>query len=333
MLRKILAGEVTQDDFTADFLNAVPLSRLQALAEQVNGVIGPVAAIEVAGREALVSTATHQVNVQITLDSAGRVAGLFVQPPEALLADLPEAEAELRALGDQVAWLVVQAGEVLAERDADQPISVASAFKIGVLSVLTQDIADGTRAWSDVVTLDEQYLSLPSGVMQSWPVCAPVTLHTAALQMISISDNTATDLLIGVVGAARVAEALGLETLPSTKAFFASKGATEAGDALPMFTPGDGWNVSLRRLCALALPLADLDLMQVNPGVLSPARFGRVAHKGGSVPGVLSFVTVLPEASGGPACVALAINHSAEVELLAASGAYRAFANIVLAPR
>jgi beta-lactamase class A len=42
--------------------------------------------------------------------------------------------------------------------------------------------------------------SLPSGQMQDWPKNAPVTLQTLATMMISISDNTATDQLIHVLG-------------------------------------------------------------------------------------------------------------------------------------
>jgi beta-lactamase class A len=44
------------------------------------------------------------------------------------------------------------------------------------------------------------HMSLPSGVMQDWPHGAPVTLHTLATNMISISDNTATDHLLAVLG-------------------------------------------------------------------------------------------------------------------------------------
>jgi hypothetical protein len=40
--------------------------------------------------------------------------------------------------------------------------------------------------------------------MQNWPKGAPVTLHTLASLMISISDNTATDQLIAVLGKARI---------------------------------------------------------------------------------------------------------------------------------
>ena len=43
---------------------------------------------------------------------------------------------------------------------------------------------------------------------QDWPKGAPVTLHTLATLMISISDNTATDQLIAIVGRDAIAEEL-----------------------------------------------------------------------------------------------------------------------------
>ena len=42
--------------------------------------------------------------------------------------------------------------------------------------------------------------SYPSGQLQDWPKGSPMTLHTLASLMISISDNTATDQLIAVLG-------------------------------------------------------------------------------------------------------------------------------------
>ncbi|TGD67441.1 hypothetical protein EYC08_01910 [Tabrizicola sp. WMC-M-20] len=70
----------------------------------------------------------------------------------------------------------------------------------------------GQRDWADVVRLDSHHISLPSGLMQDWPVGSSVTLHTAALLMIAESDNTATDLLIDLLGRDRIAARLGLAT-------------------------------------------------------------------------------------------------------------------------
>ena len=63
----------------------------------------------------------------------------------------------------------------------------------------------GMRRWEDVVRIDD-VRSLPSGQMQDWPKNAPVTLQTLATMMISISDNTATDQLIHLLGRETLAE-------------------------------------------------------------------------------------------------------------------------------
>ncbi|WP_181814772.1 serine hydrolase [Sphingomonas aracearum] len=75
---------------------------------------------------------------------------------------------------------------------------LGSGFKLWVLGALAEQIAAGRHKWSDVVPLGTP--SLPSGMLQNWPKGAPVTVQTLATLMISISDNTATDTLIGLVG-------------------------------------------------------------------------------------------------------------------------------------
>ena len=82
--------------------------------------------------------------------------------------------------------------------EQDAPFAIGSTFKLYVLSALSHEIAQGRRSWSDVHRLQSR--SLPSGMMQDWPADAPVTLHTLATMMITISDNTATDTLIDILG-------------------------------------------------------------------------------------------------------------------------------------
>ncbi len=79
-----------------------------------------------------------------------------------------------------------------------RPLAIGSAFKLFILAELQRQIGAGRRHWSDVVLLDRR--SIPSGVLQTWPRGAPVTLHTLAAQMISVSDNTAADTLLHLLG-------------------------------------------------------------------------------------------------------------------------------------
>ncbi|HLL30527.1 MAG TPA: serine hydrolase, partial [Allosphingosinicella sp.] len=46
--------------------------------------------------------------------------------------------------------------------------------------------------------------SLPTGILQDWPEGSPITLHSLAALMISRSDNSATDTLLGVLGREKV---------------------------------------------------------------------------------------------------------------------------------
>ena len=82
--------------------------------------------------------------------------------------------------------------------DATRQFPLGSTFKLYVLAAVSRAVDEGRLAWDDVLILDAK--SFPSGIMQSWPDGAPVTLHTAATLMISISDNTATDLVLRAVG-------------------------------------------------------------------------------------------------------------------------------------
>ncbi len=86
---------------------------------------------------------------------------------------------------------------ILSNRPTEE-LAIGSAFKLYVLSALGREIKAGRRHWNDVVKLDAH--SLPSGEMQRWPIGTPVTLQTLATLMISISDNTATDVLMRAIG-------------------------------------------------------------------------------------------------------------------------------------
>jgi beta-lactamase class A len=73
---------------------------------------------------------------------------------------------------------------------------VGSAFKLFVLA----ELARQGRKLDEVTQLRDEHKSLPSGFLQTWPAGAPLTLHTLATLMISVSDNTAADHLIHLLG-------------------------------------------------------------------------------------------------------------------------------------
>lgn len=92
--------------------------------------------------------------------------------------------------------------------DPTRPAPIGSAFKLYVLDALGSTVASGRLGWNDRLTVTSGVKSLPSGDLQAVPDGARVSIQSAAAKMISISDNTAADLLIERLGRPVVEAAL-----------------------------------------------------------------------------------------------------------------------------
>jgi beta-lactamase class A len=69
-----------------------------------------------------------------------------------------------------------------------------------VLGALADAVQTGQMTWQEARPISSTWKSLPSGVMHTCPDGQNVSLLEYATKMISISDNTATDHLIGILG-------------------------------------------------------------------------------------------------------------------------------------
>ncbi len=88
--------------------------------------------------------------------------------------------------------------------DATQTRPLGSQFKLWILAALAQDVQAGTHAWTDLITIQDQYKSLPSGTYQNLANGTQLSAQSFAEQMISQSDNTAADHLLWFLGRAQV---------------------------------------------------------------------------------------------------------------------------------
>jgi beta-lactamase class A len=336
VIRDLLSdAPISEAQFTPQFLAQVPVAQVEQLLAEIKSTIGPVESVTRTADGYTVETRTHSMPVQITLDIDGRIAGLIFRPPVQSNASVGEIAAQFDELEGEVAYLVTTDGEVVAQSNADAPLAVGSAFKLGILALLNESIEAGEHSWDEVVTLERGHISLPTGILQTFPPGSPVALHTAAALMISISDNTATDLLIDVVGRQALAETLGIDFALTTREFFFLKGDIETREAylaaspeekleivedlanrpmpalnpnLPLHDQGIEWYVPATRLCELIDGVAHLDIMSINPGVATAGDWANVAYKGGSETGVLNLTTHLTAEDGAEHCVVLTIN-------------------------
>ncbi len=95
--------------------------------------------------------------------------------------------------------------------DSIDPATAAplgSAFKLYVLDALGNAVASGKVRWNQPLTVTAQLKSLPSGELQNEPDGTQISVQDTAAKMISISDNTAANMLINLLGRSAVEAAL-----------------------------------------------------------------------------------------------------------------------------
>lgn len=200
--------------FAPAFRQAVPLGQWQALTAQLRDSLGApqrIATLTPKGRYAaqlLVGYERGTATMLIAIDPAAphAITGLRITGTAHSDDSAATIEKDLSALpGTTRLGIYALDGAtptpVLAIRDA-QPAPLGSAFKLWVLAETARQVATGKHRWDEVVPIAAP--SLPSGILQAWPAGTPVTLQTLATLMISISDNTAADTLIGVLGRSQV---------------------------------------------------------------------------------------------------------------------------------
>jgi len=207
----LVNGEIEPEEvFTDAFLKAIPPSQFKSIARQLTSQFGAAVSVEQldppGGTRASLAIRMERAiaNGGIAIDpsSDNRINELLFRTFDPTDDSLAKIEADLAELPGDVAWSfgpVDAASPAITTSRTDQQMPIGSTFKLYVLATLSREIAVGKRTWSDRVTL-RNTRSFPSGMMQDWPEGAPVTLHTLASLMISISDNTATDTLIDELG-------------------------------------------------------------------------------------------------------------------------------------
>ena len=84
--------------------------------------------------------------------------------------------------------------------DPDRPVKTASVIKLTILVEAFNQIKAGKRSLTDKVTMRKEDVVSGSGVLPFFDTPMTMTLKDALTQMVIESDNTATNLLIDLIG-------------------------------------------------------------------------------------------------------------------------------------
>lgn len=91
-------------------------------------------------------------------------------------------------------------GETIAH-DADRSFQMASVFKVPLLAELMSQVVAGRRRLDEQITLTDEMKAPGSGVLKELSTGTRFSVRDLATLMIIVSDNTATDILLDLVGA------------------------------------------------------------------------------------------------------------------------------------
>jgi len=162
--------------------------------------------------KALVTLGGTKVAVTMAVDTAGLVSGLLLAPvPPPAPTSWAQLDRELAAVAPDTSFLAARVSPAgtcttIHRVASSTPHPLASMFKLFVLGALAHQIAAGRVSWTQELTVQSALKSIGSvaSSLQFSPVGTQVSVQETATKMISISDNTAADMLINLVGRAAV---------------------------------------------------------------------------------------------------------------------------------
>jgi hypothetical protein len=158
--------------------------------------------------------AAGPAQVWLAVDSRGLISELRISPATTgpTSATWADVDAALRTVAPQVRLLVADVSNGSCRPvhtiDPGTAAPIGAAFKLYVLAALGHAVASGTVHWNQPLTVTAQLKSLPAGELQTEPDGTQVSVLNTAAAMMSLSDNTATDMLIKLVGRSAVEDAL-----------------------------------------------------------------------------------------------------------------------------
>lgn len=285
---------------------------------------------------------------KINLDNKGEISGLWFGAVSLFEDNFTDILSEFEKIeGDVSIYITSDNQDEILTYNENQKLAVGSTFKLYVLKTLYKTIEGKEKSWDDIIQLKNENMSLPSGILQSWPLQSPLTVSTMANLMISLSDNTATDHLIDYIGREKIEDYVDDYNKPFLKTIEAFKLKYGVSSDLRMrYIEGNietkedvlseiknedvvisdisdevsfinyiEWFFSTKELCQTIYDLKDTQELRLNPGLVSKNNWYFAGYKGGSEPGVLQYTHILQKEVDAPIyAVSVTVNNKNGVD-------------------
>lgn len=150
--------------------------------------------------------------IQLRTDEAGMIDRFNVELVAPQIDSWSDIDEQLTSAGARYSYQVAKVDDgrcvKVAGSNTDLSLPLASIFKLYVLLAVADAVKAGTLEWTDTLTITEEAKAVGSSGFDKLEPGATVSVRDAAQQMISASDNMATDLLINRLGPGAVERAL-----------------------------------------------------------------------------------------------------------------------------
>lgn len=147
-------SSIQREWFAESFLASVPFDLVEKTMGQIRSEYGSLLDIDVRGARLRLKFKDFVVSTWLGWDEDGKIDSLRFGEP--VPRDTRRLEAILRGFSGKSGLVITKNGKTISTINADQPLAMASAFKLAVLRALKESINSGVRKWDDVVLLDER---------------------------------------------------------------------------------------------------------------------------------------------------------------------------------
>lgn len=188
-----------------------------------------------AGHATLHTLTSYKVpqTIELRTNEAGLVDRFKVSLVPPVIKSWNDIDAEISKTGARYSYQVSKVDDgnctPVAGTNTELSLPLASIFKLYVLLAVSEGVKSGTVSWDDQLLVTKEGKLVGAAGLDDVPDGSTVSVRTAAQQMISASDNMATDLLINRLGPAAVERALvtaghhdpaGMTPFPTTHEMF-----------------------------------------------------------------------------------------------------------------
>ncbi len=150
--------------------------------------------------------------IELRTNDAGLVDRFDVSLDPPVIKSWKDIDAEIAKTGARYSYQVSKVNNgkcsLVAGTNTDLSLPLASIFKLYVLLAVAEGVKAGKIGWDDQLTVTKWGKAVGAAGLDEVPDGTTVSVRTAAQQMISASDNMATDLLIEHLGPGAVEHAL-----------------------------------------------------------------------------------------------------------------------------